>query len=137
MVVGCGESENMFLIKNVEAQKSLVTELKSRNIKVRIGSDGGVWFPQEQAALVEELAMKIMSSSKPSETTYAYVEQKYTELLISKLKDNSVPHKIIYKDKIKNVTLNYENEEQWQPLKDEVDDLFTDEKRKELGIINE
>jgi len=65
-----------------------------------------------------------MSSSYPTSTIISYVEPKYNELLIEKLKTNNVPFDIEYVKHEKHISLSYKEKQKWIPIKQEIDNMF-------------
>ncbi len=132
VVIACSETELMYKIHNPSSQKILIEELKHRNIPVRLGENGEVWFPIRFQELVHKLAANVIASSDADSTSFAFTEPQYTDLLISKLESNSVPFGIEVKNDTKHIVLSNEYKEQWEPFRDEVEKLYIEKKRKEM-----
>jgi len=129
-LIGCSENsgvEESFKISNPESQKKLVTELKAKGISIRIDNKGQVWFPARHRDTVHEIAFKVMKESVPDRKTYAYTDSKYTDMLISKLRTAGVPFHTVVKNSATHIVLEYKDNVNWAPIKEEVDLLYEKE----------
>ena len=133
-LVGCSSgvstNELSFKIENEVTQQKLFKELAKSGIPARFEVDGAIWFPAEYENQVHKIAFDVMESNKPSGTSIAYEDKKYTQLLVSKLRKKRVPHSTEEKDGKLYVVLSTKYEKQWIVLKSEVDQIIIDEARK-------
>lgn len=120
-----GEShDRSFTINSAEAQKELVAELKRQQIPHRLDETGRMWYPEEHSLVVHEIAHEIMGRSEPTQTTYAYDDPKYTEMLITRLRTAGVPFQLIMKQGVTYVVLEMEHKPRWLPIQEEVDEIW-------------
>jgi hypothetical protein len=121
---GGSNGDQSFTINNAEAQKELVAELGKRGIPHRIDEDGKMWYPEQHGVVVHEIAYRLMGSSEPTQTTYAYDDPRYTEMFIARLRAADVPFRITLKQNVKYVVLEMEHKPLWLPIQNEVDEIW-------------
>ncbi len=131
--IGCSESENMFKIENSSSQEKLIYELRNKNIPIRVGENGEVWFPVKHSNTVKEIALKVMESSAPTRISFTFMEPKYTDLFIEKLKEKSITFGTEFREGIKYVSLSNEDKQLWAPIKEEVGNLYLKKKVQEFN----
>ncbi len=124
---GCSSSDGLsesFKIENYATQDHLIEELQRRNITIKVDDDHQVWFGSQDRDKVHAIARKIMAVSPPDKVSFHYVDEKYTDMLAQKLRDNNVPFEVEVVGGNKQLVLFQRDAHLWEKLKAQVDEIY-------------
>jgi len=131
LVQACGDNEvavdplsESFFIENSTSQESLINSLRSKGIELRVDKDGRVWFSPDNGKIVQDIAFETMSSTRPARESFKYADAKYTKMLITALREKSIPFKLEIIGGEKHILLEEKDSSLWQPVKAEIDTLY-------------
>jgi len=133
---GCSSGDGLsesFKIENEAAQNHLIEELQRRNIAIKVDGDHQVWFSAQDRDKVHAIAQDIMAVSPPDKISFHYVDEKYTDMLAQKLRDNNVPFEIEVVDGNKQLVLFQKDARLWKKLKAQVDELYKQDIRTKIN----
>jgi len=133
---GCSSSDGLsesFKIENEAAQNHFIEELQRRNIAIKVDDDHQVWFSAQDRDKVHAIAQDIMDVSPPDKISFHYVDEKYTDMLAQKLRDNNVPFEIEVVDGNKQLVLFQKDSRLWKKLKAQVDELYKQDIRTKIN----
>jgi hypothetical protein len=136
---GCSGTDGLsesFKFDSDTAQGRLIDELLRKNIEIKVDSNGQVWFSAQDSDQVHAIAEDIMVASPGSTVTLHYADEKYTNLLVQKLRDNNVPFEMSVVNSHTELSLYQKDANLWGKYKEQVDQLYKEaikEKTKTLG----
>jgi len=133
---GCSSSDGLsesFKIENDATQNHLIEELQRRNIAIKVDDDHQVWFGAQDRDKVHAIAQDIMAASPPDKMSFHYVDEKYTDMLAQKFRDNNVPFEIKVVGGNKLLVLFQKDAHLWEKLKAQVDELYKQDIRTKIN----
>ena len=133
---GCSSSDGLsesFKIENDTAQNNLIEELQRRNITIKVDDNHQVWFSAQDNDKVHAIAREIMAASSPDRVSFRYVDEKYTDMLAQKLRDNNVPFEIEVVGGNKQLVLSQKDAHLWEKVKAQVDELYKQDIRTRIN----
>ena len=125
-----------YKIKNPVLQRRLMAELRKHDIKFTVGADKMVLFSPEYSAEVHNIARNVMASSEGDEEVFGYVDPRYTDLLEKRLEAAGVEYKEVIFHGQKSVSLRVSDKHKWEPIEDEITDLYVKRILGERGLHN-